>query len=155
MMPSWNGCAISSTSSRRSYSMRAVIYCRVSTKEQTLNLSLPTQRRACEEYCRREGLEVARVFEERGESAKTADRRELQAMLAYCRENKRHVRYVVVYQLSRFSRAARDHHALTGLLLGWGIRLRSATEPIDDAPVGRLMESVISAMAQFENDVKA
>ena len=36
----------------------AVIYVRVSTKEQTENLSLPTQLRACEEYCRREGLDV-------------------------------------------------------------------------------------------------
>ena len=32
----------------------AVIYVRVSTKEQTENLSLPTQLRACEEYCRRQ-----------------------------------------------------------------------------------------------------
>ena len=31
----------------------AVIYVRVSTKEQTENLSLPTQLRACEDYCRR------------------------------------------------------------------------------------------------------
>ena len=29
----------------------AVIYVRVNTKEQTENLSLPTQLRACEEYC--------------------------------------------------------------------------------------------------------
>ena len=61
--------------------MIAVIYCRVSTKEQTQNLSLPTQRAACEAYCRRQGMEVLRVFTERGESAKTADRPQLQAML--------------------------------------------------------------------------
>jgi len=36
----------------------AVIYVRVSTKEQTENLSLPTQLRACEEYCRRHGFEI-------------------------------------------------------------------------------------------------
>ena len=36
----------------------AVIYIRVSTKEQTENLSLPTQLRACEEYCRRQGYEI-------------------------------------------------------------------------------------------------
>ena len=34
----------------------AVIYVRVSTKEQTENLSLPTQLRACEEYCQRHGF---------------------------------------------------------------------------------------------------
>ena len=52
----------------------AVIYIRVSTKEQTENLSLPTQLRACEEYCHREGFEVVQRFQEEGESAKTADR---------------------------------------------------------------------------------
>ena len=52
----------------------AVIYVRVSTKEQTENLSLPTQLRACEEYCRREGYEILERFREEGESAKTADR---------------------------------------------------------------------------------
>ena len=59
----------------------AVIYIRVSTKEQTENLSLPTQLRACEEYCRREGFEVLARFKEEGESAKTADRTELQRLL--------------------------------------------------------------------------
>jgi site-specific DNA recombinase len=52
---------------------RAVIYCRVSTKDQTKNLSLPTQEKACREYCIREGYEVVAVFVEEGESAKTAD----------------------------------------------------------------------------------
>jgi DNA invertase Pin-like site-specific DNA recombinase len=41
----------------------AVIYVRVSTKEQTENLSLTTQLRACEEYCR-QGYEVAERFHE-------------------------------------------------------------------------------------------
>jgi site-specific DNA recombinase len=50
--------------------MRAVIYCRVSTKEQVKNLSLDTQKKACLQYCQREGLEVAEVFIEEGESAR-------------------------------------------------------------------------------------
>ena len=33
----------------------AVVYCRVSTKEQTKNLSLPVQQAACEEFCARQG----------------------------------------------------------------------------------------------------
>ena len=52
----------------------AVIYVRVSTKEQTENLSLPTQLRACEDYCRRQGYEILERFHEEGESAKTTDR---------------------------------------------------------------------------------
>jgi site-specific DNA recombinase len=58
---------------------RAIIYCRVSTKEQVANLSLPVQQRACLDYCERQGISIARVFVEEGESAKTVDRPELQA----------------------------------------------------------------------------
>ena len=69
--------------------MKAVIYCRVSTKEQVKNLSLSTQLRACREYCEREGYEVAREFTDAGESAKTVDRLEFQNLLEFCRIHKR------------------------------------------------------------------
>ncbi len=82
----------------------AVIYVRVSTKEQTENLSLPTQLRACEEYCRRQGYDVVERFHEEGESAKTTDRSQLQALLKYCRAHKGKVHFVVVYNLTRFAR---------------------------------------------------
>ena len=61
--------------------MKAVIYVRVSTAEQVENFSLETQRRACEEYCEREGIEVDSVFVEKGESAKTTNRPQLQNLL--------------------------------------------------------------------------
>jgi DNA invertase Pin-like site-specific DNA recombinase len=48
----------------------AVIYIRVSTKEQTENLSLSTQLKACEEYCERQGFEVLARFREEGESGR-------------------------------------------------------------------------------------
>ena len=66
----------------------AVIYVRVSTKEQTENLSLPTQLRACEEYCRRQGYEILERFHEEGESAKTTDRSQLQNLLKHRRTRK-------------------------------------------------------------------
>ena len=34
-----------------------------------------------------------------------------------------------------------------------GISLRSATEPIDDTSTGKLMEGVLAAFAQFDDDV--
>ena len=83
---------------------RAVIYCRVSTKEQTQNLSLPVQEQSCRTYCDREDLEVARVFVEEGESAKTTDRPDLQAMLASCRKHPGWVQFLVVYSVDRLAR---------------------------------------------------
>ena len=133
----------------------AVIYVRVSTKEQTENLSLPTQLRACEEYCRRQGYDVLERFHEEGESAKTTDRSQLQALLKYCRTHKGQVHFVVVYNLTRFAREKYDHFALRALLKSLGISLRSATEPIDDTSTGKLMEGVLAAFAQFDNDCRS
>jgi site-specific DNA recombinase len=133
----------------------AVIYVRVSTKEQTENLSLPTQLRACEEYCRRQGYEILERFHEEGESAKTTDRSQLQALLKYCRTHKGKVHFVVVYNLTRFAREKYDHFALRAHLKSLGISLRSATEPIDDTSTGKLMEGVLASFAQFDNDVRS
>ena len=133
----------------------AVIYVRVSTKEQTENLSLPTQLRACEDYCRRQGYEVLERFHEEGESAKTTDRSQLQALLRYCRTHKGKVHFLVVYNLTRFAREKYDHFALRAHLNSLGISLRSVTEPIDDTSTGKLMEGVLAAFAQFDNDVRS
>ncbi len=135
--------------------MRAVIYCRVSTKEQVSNLSLPTQLRACHEYCDREGFEVAECFEDAGESAKTTDRKAFQRLLDYCRVNKGRVQYVVVYNLTRFSRNAYDHAVIRALLRRLGVSLRSVSEPISEDSVGKLTENMLAAIGQFDNDVKA
>ena len=135
--------------------MKAVIYCRVSTKEQTQNLSLPTQKKACLEYCSHQNIAPDKIFIDEGESAKTAARPEFQKMLKYCRENKSKVGHVVVYSLSRFSRNTHDHLQIKAYLAGLGVSLRSVTEPIDNTSAGKLMETILSGFAQFDNDVKS
>ncbi len=136
--------------------MRSVIYCRVSTKDQVReNNSLENQEKACISYCQRQGIEVAQVFVDEGESAKTAERTEFQKMLRYCRENKGQIQFVIVYSLSRFSRNTHDHLVIRGVLAGLGISLRSVTEPIDNSSTGKLMETILAGFSQFDNDVKA
>ncbi len=62
---------------------------------------------------------------------------------------------MVVYNLTRFAREKYDHFALRAHLKSLGISLRSATEPIDDTSTGKLMEGVLAAFAQFDNDVRS
>ena len=135
--------------------LRAVTYIRVSTDEQTRNLSLPTQRERCREFADRNDFEVACEFEDAGESAKTADRPGLKRLLEYCRVNKGRVHAVVVYGLSRFSRNTADHHSIRAILTKSGVTLRSVTEAVDDSPSGKLLENVIASVAQFDNDIKS
>jgi DNA invertase Pin-like site-specific DNA recombinase len=80
---------------------------------------------------------------------------QVQALLKYCRTHKGKVHFVVVYNLTRFAREKYDHFALRALLQSLGISLRSATEPIDDTSTGKLMEGVLAAFAQFDNDVRS
>src|SRR3989338_7618948 len=135
--------------------MKAVIYCRVSSKEQVQNLSLPTQRKSCLEYCQHQGIEPAEIFVDEGESAKTTARTEFQKMLKYCRDNKGAIQFVIVYNLSRFSRNTHDHLVIKAVLAHLGITLRSVTEPIDNSSIGKFLETVLSASAQLDNDNKA
>jgi len=140
-------------SRRGSLIARAVLYCRVSTKDQVENLSLPTQEKACREWAARAGAEVAEVFVDRGESAKTADRPAFQAAIARCRAGG--IDFFVVYSLSRFARSIADHAIIGARLKAYGVTLRSVTEPIDDTATGRLMETMIAGFAQFDNDARA
>lgn len=135
--------------------MRAVLYVRVSTVEQVSNFSLDTQEAACRSYCKQNQWQVVRVFRDEGESAKSTARPQFQEMLRFCRENRETIDMVVVYSLSRFSRASLDHHVVRAQLSKHGITLRSATEPIDESPTGKLMENIASAFAEFDNLLRA
>ena len=134
---------------------KAVIYSRVSTEEQTKNLSLDTQEKACLDYCRRYKYEVDRIFREEGVSAKTADRPELIKMLEYCHKNKNRIQYVVVYNLTRFSRNTRAHFSVREILLRNGVKLRSVYEQIDESSTGTFMETVFAGVAQLDNDQRS
>ncbi len=135
--------------------MKAVIYCRVSTKEQTEGYSLETQEQECLKFAQRNTYEIAKRFIERGESAKTAERTELQKLLNYIKENKKLIDYVIVYKIDRLSRNVVDISSLRLIFSKLGIELKSATEHFDDSAVGKLTANMLASMAQFDNDVRS
>jgi site-specific DNA recombinase len=132
----------------------AVIYTRVSSTEQTKGFSLETQERCCRDYAARLGYDVAKVFVERGESARSADRTELQSMLKYIAANSKKLEVVIVYKVDRLSRNTLDHAELKLLFMRYGLCLLSATENIEDTPGGKLMENQLAGFAEFENDIR-
>src|ERR1039458_5598173 len=135
--------------------MNAVIYCRVSSKEQIEGTSLESQELACHDYARSKGMRVLKVFVEQGESAKFADRTQLLELIDFCRQNKGNVDAVLVWKIDRFARNVADHYSIKTTLLKYGVRVASVTEPIDSDPTGKLMEGVLASVAQFDNDVRA
>src|ERR1017187_3664802 len=135
--------------------MNAVIYCRVSSKEQVEGTSLESQEIACKEYAARNHLTVARVFVERGESAKYADRARLLEMLAFCGKREHGIEQLLVWKVDRLARNVGDHFNIKATLLKQNVRVISVTEPIDSKPEGKLLETILAGFAQFDNDVRA
>lgn len=134
---------------------RAVIYCRVSTKEQVEEgNSLLTQERNCRDYASKHNYEIVWVYVEEGESAKTADRTELQKLLRFCSNKKNYIRAVIIYKIDRLSRNTDDYSQIRLLLKQYNVEIKSTSEFFENTPAGRFMENIIANVAQFDNDVR-
>src|SRR3989344_2217792 len=68
--------------------IKGIIYTRVSSDEQVKGMSLEFQKEDCFKYAEGKSIKVVKLFEEKGESAKYADRPELINLLEHCRKNK-------------------------------------------------------------------
>ncbi len=133
---------------------RAAIYLRVSTAAQATRgrepegYSIPAQRDACQAKAAELDAEVVAEYVDRGESAKTADRPELKALLARL-EEKRDLDVVIVHKVDRLARNRYDDATITYALHEAGVELVSVTENIDRTPVGRFMHAIVAANAEF------
>jgi site-specific DNA recombinase len=129
--------------------VKAVIYLRVSTKEQAEEgYSIPAQAEACRRFVADKGWETADEYIDRGESARTADRPQLQAMLARLAEDPS-VDCLVVHKLDRLARNLEDHAAVRAALRQAGVQLHSVTESLEDSASGKLVEGILASIAEF------
>ena len=119
--------------------MRAVIYLRVSTKEQAEEgYSIPAQAEACRRFVAEQGWELPDEYVDRGESARTADRPQLQAMLAQLAHD-RSIETLVVRKLDRLARNLEDHAAIRAALRKADVQLHSVTESLEDSASSKLV----------------
>jgi site-specific DNA recombinase len=134
---------------------RAVIYCRVSTKEQAEEgNSLVTQEKTCRDYAQKHGYEIVHIYIEQGESAKTIDRTEFQKLLAFCTSKKNNIQAIIAYKIDRISRNTDDYSQIRMQLKRYNVEIKSTSEYFEDTPAGRFMENIIANVAQFDNEVR-
>jgi DNA invertase Pin-like site-specific DNA recombinase len=136
--------------------MNAIIYIRVSTTEQAeLGYSLKTQEQQCRDYAIRNKYDILKIFIEKGESAKTVNRTELNNMLEYARTNKNKIDVLIIHKMDRLSRNMFDSLSIRITLDKYSIALKSVTEPFDNSPIGTFTSSIFSLIAQLDNDTRA
>lgn len=129
-----------------------IFYIRVSSQEQVdFGNSLESQKSVCTAFSDRNDYNIVKIFTEKGESAKTMNRTQLKNMLEYCRKNKKLIDAVVVYKVDRVARNADDYTLIRMELNKLDIRITSATENIDETPMGRFSETILSAQAELDN----
>ena len=134
--------------------LRAVLYLRVSTAEQAATdydddgYSLHAQRDACRRAAERLNADVVDEYVDRGKSARSADRPQLQLMLRRIRDQ-RDVDYVIVHKVDRLARSRADDVQIVLSLRQAGATLVSATENIDETPSGTLLHAIMAAVAEF------
>ena len=135
----------------------AVVYTRVSTKEQSdNNLSLSFQRRAIVEYAERSGITVAEYFGGTYESAKTDGRKEFLRMLDFIKKNKGKISHLLVYTLDRFSRTGGAAIKLAqDLRENHGVSVFAVTQPTDTSnPSGVLHQNMQLLFSEFDNQLR-
>ena len=131
----------------------AVTYQRVSTKEQAAKggrdegFSIPAQREANARKAESLGARVVAEFVDAGESARSADRPDLQRMLEYIATHQ--VSYCIVHKVDRLARNRVDDVEIHRRLVEAGVTLVSATENIDETPSGMLLHGIMSSIAEF------
>lgn len=133
---------------------KAVIYTRVSTKEQAENnASLDTQLEFCENCANKKNLSVVKYFGGTHESAKTDSRKEFNEMITYVKRHK-DIGYIIVYNFKRFSRTGISMTYLD--LQERGVQIISATQDIDGTTSqGQFHKHIYMEMGRMDNEDKA
>ena len=122
---------------------QGVAYYRVSTKRQGVSgLGLEAQQQAVRELVAREGIELLTAFTEVESGTRKAERPQLQAAIALCRE------VSAVLLIAKLDRLARNLHFLTGLMEA-GVQFKACDLPEADS----FTVHILAAVAQREAEM--
>ena len=137
--------------------MQGIIYTRVSSEEQVSGTSLDSQEEACRKYCKENNIEVVAVFREEGASAKSAHRKQFIRAIERCRKAhkaKQPIDAFVVAKIDRFARNTEDHFSVRKILIDFGTKLHSVSEPIGDEPAAKLFETILAGFSELDNTIR-
>ena len=130
---------------------RAVAYARFSSNNQR-DESIDAQLRAIQDYCERNGIKLVGIYTDEAQSGTTDNRDDFKVMIDDILRGKIDVDAVLVHKFNRFARNKYDSALYKKRLRDMGIKVISVTQPIDDSPEGRILESLIEAMDEYYSE---
>jgi len=130
--------------------MKAAIYARVSTTDQTCEMQL----RKLRDYCHGRRWHVVGEYVDTGWSGAKASRPELDRLIKDAR--RRHFDAVLVWKLDRWGRSLIQSLQSVQELASLGVRFIAITQNIDtdeSNPMSRFMLHIFGAFAEFEREI--
>lgn len=124
------------------------VYLRVSTQQQ----SVMSQSDAIATYCKQQGIERYKIFQDEGVSGAKISRPALDDMMGQIEEGK--AKHLIIFAFSRFSRSC--SHLLKSLefLEKHDCKFTSVSEQIETSTImGRTLVAVLGALAQMEREM--
>ena len=132
-----------------------IIYTRVSSKDQEDNSSLVTQKKSCEEYAKKAGLNICGYFGGTSESAKTDERIEFNKMLSFVKMSQHKIDQIIVYSVDRFSRSGPNAIYIAEQLKKTGIALYAVTQPTDALTAsGGFQQNIQFLFSEYDNQLR-
>ena len=132
----------------------AGVYIRVSTEDQAREgFSLGEQKEKLLALCKFKELEIYKVYEDAGVSAKDMEHRpQFQQMLQDMKEGK--INYIVAYKLDRITRSVRDLEELITLLEQYGCYLLCDRDDVNTSTAnGKFFVRMLTVLSQLEIEI--
>lgn len=135
--------------------MKAAIYTRVSTEEQSKEgVSLAHQAEKCQLQALLGDMEVVKVIEDAGKSAKTLNRPGIQDLLEMVK--RKEIQAIVIFKLDRLTRNVSDLNRLIETFTKQGVSLVSIKDSLDtQSAAGRMVINLLGTISQWEREVIA
>ncbi len=132
----------------------AIIYCRVSSKKQTVDGGgLQSQEHRCRKYAREHGYEVEAVFpDDVSGGGDFMNRPGMVALLAYLSAQVGKDYVVIFDDLKRFARDVEFHIKLRRELKARSATIECLNFKFEDTPEGRFIETIMAAQGELERE---
>ncbi|MBW2002990.1 MAG: recombinase family protein [Deltaproteobacteria bacterium] len=128
--------------------MKAAIYIRVSTEEQSREgFSIPAQLKALRQYCKQNRIAIYDEYIDEGISGAKEDRPEFQRMLSDAKRSSFNA--ILVHKFDRFARKVELSQRIKNQLRKANINVISITEPIEDSPIGFFQEGMLELLGEY------
>ena len=127
--------------------INVVAYARFSSDNQRTE-SILAQVRAIEDYCKRNGYRLIKIYKDEAISGTSTEDREQFLQMIDDSKNK-DFKFVIVHKFDRFARNRYDHAMYEKKLEDNGVKLISVTEQLTDSPESVILKSVLTGMNEY------